>query len=152
AVAFAALTFAALALAVAIAAAPPAAPAAPALAIVFVRGGFRSRFLRRGLRDGLRLPLHLGILDLPPRRPGGGGLHHRRRRQVPGCQRLQPLDAELRRDQAVIGREIDAEALARLEIGQRLALLVEDEEGDRGRHRDGDGSTLLPAAFLLDRA
>src|SRR5262249_43828294 len=108
------------------------APPAPAAAIATFAGpGFPAglfgadlaRLLfalivsRLDLRLGGRRLLNLGL-------GGGGGLDHRGRRCLARSQRLDPLDAEIRRHQGVVGGEIDAQGLARLELGQRLALVV----------------------------
>src|SRR6185312_4815143 len=46
----------------------------------------------------------------------------------------------------------DAEALPDLELGQGLALVIEDEESDLHGDRDGDGRALLAGTLLLDGA
>ena len=47
---------------------------------------------------------------------------------------------------------VERKVLADFQVRQGLALVVQDEQRDRGRHRNRDGSALLARAFFIDGA
>src|SRR5579885_1452284 len=121
----------------------------------------------------LLLPLRLGLrrlaAPLAPHRCGGllgdllrrlvlvFRLDHRRldrprRRRLAGRVAAHPFEPEVRRNQRVVAVDGDADVVARLDLGQRFALLVEQVERHRRRHVDADLGGALADALFLDRA
>src|SRR5208282_2870472 len=75
-----------------------------------------------------------------------------RRDMLGGLCRLDALETEGGRDEAVVRVDKDGEAIAPLEVGKCRALLVEDVEGDRSRHRQSQLGAALADALLLEPA
>src|SRR5689334_4652399 len=138
-----ALALAAMAITVAPA---PAAPA-PATALAMVLAAIAlamlavSRTRVFGRKPDLRLSGGVGLLQFAllflDLHVALGGVVHGRcgRLHHYGCrwyvarrQSLQALNAEFRRHQGFVRPEVDAEALADLQFGQGLALVVENEQ------------------------
>src|SRR5688572_20122682 len=132
-------------------------------ALVFaVRGlrvrGFAPRALRRDVEPFGRLGLLAEAFDAVI---GGGrlapsfaGLRRRARDLGTRIGRSQDgaHDAVGRKPHRLVGLEDDAEIVPRLDLGEGDALLVEDVQRHRGRHRHGHLDAALAEAFFLDRA
>lgn len=94
----------------------------------------------------------VGCFGLTLDKCGRGRMHHRCRRRIAWRQRLQALDAKFGRHQRVVVDEVNSKTLSCFQLRQRLALVVQNEQGDGGWHCDRDGGALLASAFFVDRA
>ena len=56
-----------------------------------------------------------------------------------------------RRNQAVVSRDLDREAMTLLDLQQTFALLVQDVEADGGRHREHHVAAAALQAFFFQR-
>ncbi len=125
--------------------APPPAPPRAAAAAAPLLAGLRSlgRFLGFSF-------LQLDLLELLVEE----GCAHMAHRMGPfrfRRERLHPLDPEVRRNQRVVAVEEDAQAVARLDLCQGAALLIENVERDRRRHLDRDRGAAVADSLFLDR-
>src|SRR5688572_319104 len=111
---------------------PPAATAALALALRGLLFGLLGRFGFRLL--GLFLRRKILRLVLDDRR----GWQRARLDLFARVELLDAIQAIFRRGQLVVGLQVDAHATALLHLLDGAALVVEHEQGDRGRHEDGD--------------
>ena len=107
--------------------------------------GFACFFGRGGMRGGMFHGLFLGFaLEAVG--------SHWRGLLLLRVERLDPLQPDVRRNQAVVSGNEHGEAAAPLDLAQNLALLVEDVERHRGRHRHGYLAAAFVRAFFPDGA
>ncbi len=129
-------------------AAPPPPPPPPAAFGIFTRrgvlgghGGNRRRLGEHGLLGNLLFGFH---------RERRGEIRCHRCRRFDRRWRAQPLDAHLRRAQAVIGRKAHMHPAALFDLAEPIALVIQDVEGDGACDMDQNLAGAALGAFLVD--
>ena len=133
--------------------APPPAPP-PLLARTTVTLALRDilHISRRDSRGLFGLRHRDLLLFLQIRHHGGADRNHLAGGNRHPCCGLEFLDLEIRADHARIGFQPHRHAIARLDLRQMLALLVDDEIHHRRRRAHQHFARLSARAFFLDLA